>query len=72
MKKVLLPAALLALASGFAWAQAPSFEEVDANQDGMISSEEAAMVEGLDISSADTDADGSLSMEEYQAATGGE
>lgn len=68
MRKVLLTVAVLALSSGFAWAV--TFEEVDANQDGIISSEEAAIVEGLDFSAADADADGALSMDEYQSATG--
>lgn len=68
MRKVLLIMTGLALYCGLAWAQ--SFEEVDANQDGMITSEEAAIVEGLDFSAADADADGALSMDEYQSATG--
>jgi hypothetical protein len=72
MKK--LSIALLALGfTGAAMAQeAPSFEEVDANSDGMISQEEAAAVEGLDLATADTNQDGSLDRAEYQAATSGE
>jgi len=46
----------------------PSFEEVDANGDGQISQEEAAAIEGLDFVTADTNQDGALSMEEYNAA----
>ena len=46
----------------------PSFEEVDTNSDGQISQEEAAAIEGLDFATADTDQNGSLSMEEYNAA----
>jgi hypothetical protein len=69
MKKLILTAAVLALASGFAWAQ--SFEELDTDADGMISSEEAAGA-GMDVSTADTDGDGALSQEEYDAAMGGE
>jgi hypothetical protein len=55
--------------TGAAMAQAmPTFEEVDANSDGQISQEEAAAIEGLDFATADTDQNGSLSMEEYNAA----
>jgi hypothetical protein len=68
MLKVLLTVAVFALSSSLAWAV--TFDEVDANQDGIISSEEAAIVEGLDFSAADADADGALSIEEYQSATG--
>jgi hypothetical protein len=46
----------------------PAFEDVDTNGDGAISQEEAAAVEGLDFASADTDQNGSLSLEEYEAA----
>jgi hypothetical protein len=63
------------LALGFAGAalaqDAPSFEEVDQNADGMISQEEAAAVEGLDLATADTNQDGSLDRTEYEAAIGG-
>ena len=45
-----------------------TFEEVDTNSDGQISQEEAAAIEGLDFATADTDQNGSLSMEEYNAA----
>lgn len=68
MRKVLLTIAGLALSCGLAWAV--TFEEADANQDGIITSEEAAIVEGLDFSAADADADGALSIDEYQSATG--
>ena len=58
--------------SGAALAQgAPSFEEVDANQDGMISQEEAAAVVGLDFATADTNQDGQLDRSEYEAASSG-
>lgn len=62
---------LLALGfTGVALAQgAPSFEEVDQNADGMISQEEAATVEGLDLATADTNQDGSLDRSEYEAAS---
>ncbi len=64
---------LLALGfSAIAFAQqssAPPFEQVDTNNDGMISRAEAAKVEGLDFSQADTNNDGHLSRQEYDAAT---
>ncbi len=59
--------------TGAAMAQAaPTFEEVDANADGQISQEEAAAIEGLDFATADADQNGSLSMEEYEAAQAAE
>jgi Ca2+-binding EF-hand superfamily protein len=61
---------LLALGfAGSALAQAPAFEEVDQNSDGMISQEEAAAVEGLDFATADTNQDGSLDRSEYESAS---
>ncbi len=72
MKRVMVT--LLALGfSAIAFAQqssAPPFEQVDTNNDGMISRAEAAKVEGLDFSQADTNNDGHLSRQEYDAATG--
>ncbi|MEZ5582261.1 MAG: hypothetical protein R3F37_05285 [Candidatus Competibacteraceae bacterium] len=47
MNKLLPVFAALTLASGTALA-AMTFEEVDINQDGVVSTEEAAVVEGLD------------------------
>jgi hypothetical protein len=48
------------------------FEEMDANQDGVLSQEEAAAF-GLDLNLTvtDTNQDGVLSKEEYEAAVGG-
>src|SRR5690606_32937049 len=61
------------LAMGFSAAviaqEAPSFEEVDQNSDGMISQQEAAEVEGLDFATADRNQDGQLDRQEFQAAT---
>jgi hypothetical protein len=55
--------ASLALAQGL-----PAFEEVDTNQDGSISRDEASVVEGLDFDSIDANQDGLVSPEEYAAA----
>ncbi len=46
----------------------PNFEEVDQNDDGMISQEEAAQIEGLDFAEADTNQDGSIDRVEYATA----
>jgi hypothetical protein len=63
MKKrewIVAAASALALAlAGPAFAQEdemepPTFEDVDANENGVISESEAALVPGLDFSSADT------------------
>ena len=43
----------------------PAFEDVDQNDDGMITPIEAVAVEGLDFTVADTNRDGAISREEY-------
>ncbi len=63
---VALSFAVLASAPAFA----ATFEEVDANGDGMISAEEAAQV-GLEAAAADTNGDGSIDQPEFDAAMGG-
>lgn len=79
MKKMLLFAAMV-LTSGTAVIatgqpetapEAPDFTEVDINQSGSLSEDEAALVEGLDFDAADKDQNGILSDEEYNAAMGG-
>jgi hypothetical protein len=47
----------------------PSFEDVDTNENGVVSESEAAMVPGLDFADADLNGDGVLSRTEYQEAT---
>ena len=56
--------------AGLAQASLPSFEEVDANADGQISPEEAAVIEGLDFETADINQDGSLNPIEYARVLG--
>ena len=68
MNKKTLAAAILATFTGAALAAAPAFEDVDTNTDGMISVEEAKVVEGLDFAAADTDKNDSLNKEEYEEA----
>jgi hypothetical protein len=51
--------------------QPPSFEDVDANKDGVISEDEAIKAKALskmDFSAADKDGNGLLSKNEYQQA----
>ncbi|MDI5934768.1 EF-hand domain-containing protein [Halomonas kalidii] len=72
MKKlILLPLALLFSASVVVAEGTDKFDELDTNQDGSLSQEEASSVEGLDFETADTDGDGSLSEEEFKAAQEG-
>jgi hypothetical protein len=69
--KAYVPLGLLGvLCAGAALAQAPSFEEVDANMDGQIDQSEAAVVEGLDFATADANQDGHIDRAEWTAATG--
>lgn len=49
----------------------PSFSELDRNNTGFISQDDAANVPGLDFSTADVDGDGRLSRQEYEAARSG-
>lgn len=69
MKSVLTTLGLVLGITGVAFAAGPAFEDVDANGDGMISKQEAKVVEGLNFDEADTNDDGSLSRAEYRAAT---
>ena len=66
LKTTLLPLALLG--AGAAIANPPSFDRLDLNGDDILSAEEALVVDGIDLESADTNGDGSLSREEFEAA----
>ncbi|MFG6139195.1 hypothetical protein [Halomonas sp. B23F22_10] len=66
LKTSLLPLALLG--AGAAIANPPSFDRLDLNGDDILSAEEALVVDGIDLESADTNGDGSLSREEFEAA----
>lgn len=65
-----LTISLLALGSGVAFAQLPAFEDVDANADGQITRDEAAIVEGLDFAALDANQDGVVSRQEWDDASG--
>ena len=69
MSKKTLAALALITFSGAAMAAAPSFGDVDTDQNGSISAEEAMAVEGLDFTKADANQDGALDEAEYGAAT---
>ena len=68
MSKKTLAALALITFSGAALA-APAFTDVDADQDGKISAEEAAAA-GMDMNAADANQDGSVDEAEFKAATG--
>jgi hypothetical protein len=44
------------------------FQEADGNKDGVVSQNEASAVPSLDFASADTDHNGALTPEEFEAA----
>lgn len=67
-KKILVALSFAALASTSAFAA--TFDEVDADQDGMVSAEEAQAA-GIDMTTADANQDGSLDQGEFEAAMGG-
>lgn len=48
-------------------ARLPTFAEADTNDDGFVSQAEAALIRGLNFSSADASRDGKLDQEEYEA-----
>ena len=68
IKRVSTALVALGLFSGVALAAPPAFQDVDINKDGVITPDEAAGVEGLDMASSDTNGDGALSQDEYAAA----
>lgn len=47
----------------------PSFSQADSDSNGAIDQSEAGAITGLDMSTADRNADGQLSRTEYEAAT---
>jgi hypothetical protein len=61
--------ASVAIAS-VAFAEAPAFDDIDANKDGKLSKAEASAVKGLDFAKADRDQNGTLDRVEYEAAIG--
>ncbi|MDX1431045.1 MAG: hypothetical protein R3286_01230 [Gammaproteobacteria bacterium] len=68
IKRSLCALTALGMFSGVALAAPPAFEDVDTNKDGIIVMEEAVKVEGLDMSTADSNGDGQLTKQEYEAA----
>jgi len=48
-----------------------TFDTADKNKDGKITREEATVVPGLNFTSADVNADASLSRQEFQTAMAG-
>lgn len=72
MKKIVAIAGSLALASGIAFAgdgEKKSFNDLDENQDGVITQSEAAAHEKLvsEFTTADTNQDGYLTPSEFEA-----
>jgi len=70
MFKYTLPALFAIGLAGTGTATAQTFEEADADGDGVISAEEAAAW-GIDIAEADQTGDGVLSRDEFEAYLGG-
>lgn len=71
MKKLIIPVAF-AFALGTAHADnhgMPTFEELDADTDGMLSSEELSGHENIDFDTVDADGDGKVSAAEYEVLT---
>lgn len=66
MKKYLVLLFALMFSAGL-MAQHPPFDDVDANNDGVIDREEAAAVEGLDFDEVDANEDGVIDRAEYEA-----
>ena len=67
MKKMLALICGVVFASTLAFAQ-EAFEDLDTDADGMLSAAEVANLEDFDFVTADTNQDGSISVEEYEAA----
>jgi Ca2+-binding EF-hand superfamily protein len=65
MKSYLMFLTAMGLSVGALAQELPAFEEVDIDHDGMISELEAAKVEALDFTTADTNQDGWISRDEY-------
>ena len=73
MKEVLTTLTILGLAAGSALAQAADWATTDINADGMVTMEEARVAGHAwsedEFRAADSDGNGSLSEEEFRAAT---
>ena len=67
MKKILVPAFLAAFAAAPVFAA--TFGELDTDQNGVLSEEEATAA-GVDLATADQNQDGQIDEAEFQAATG--
>jgi hypothetical protein len=67
MAKCIAIFASIAATAALAQGEAPPFDRVDANGDGVINRAEAAAVANLDFAGCDNDGDGYLSRQEYVA-----
>ena len=67
IKKILVALSLAALAGAPAFAV--TFDELDADKNGLVSAEEAQAA-GIDLSKTDANQDGSLDQAEFDAAAG--
>ena len=70
MTKKTLAALAIITVCGACQAERPAFTNVDADNSGTISAEEAMAVQGLDFAKADANQDGALDEAEWTAATG--
>lgn len=69
MKK-LIPLAVFFSAAAMAQTS-PSFDELDANKDGVLSQQEVTSVSSITFTTADKNGDGYLDTNEYAAASAG-
>ncbi len=67
--KILSAIVIGAMTGSVAWAQMPTFEGLDVDSDGLLSTLEAKGAPEVDFYDADANKDGGIDVEEYKIAT---